>query len=511
MSSQISRREFLKLLPLIPALKLRTLPTGDSPRAYFTGEKKANVLVLVFDTFSAYDISLFGYRRETTPNLARFAQRATVYHNHHAGGNYTTPGTASLLTGTYPWTHRAIRFNATTAKPFQTRNIFASLGEGGYYRIAYTHMPFVNTLLREFHESIELHKPIDDLALDDSLWLKGLLSNDFYIAFTGWYKAYVRNDGPPSSLFLSRFYKSLAQQRYREMEERYGELFPRGIPNFENIFYYFLEDSVSWIQNEIAALPQPYFAYFHLLPPHAPYLTRHEFIDVFDDGWKPPAKPEHVFNEGRDEKMLIHERRMYDEYIAYVDAEFGRLFYTLAQQGVLENTWLVLTSDHGEIFERGILSHGGQTLHEPLLRVPLLISAPGQKSQIDVLTPTSSVDLLPTLLHVTGQPVPDWAEGEALPPYRQTEINSDRSIFALQAKENPKYGPLREATAAIVKGDYKLTYYYGYYGVDPFVELFNLANDSEELNDLAQTKRGLAKDLLNELKAQVEKADEPYR
>ncbi len=65
------------------------------------------MVVIVFDAFSAYNISLYGYQRETTPNIARWAERAVVYHNHNAGGNFTIPGTASLLTGTYPWTHRA--------------------------------------------------------------------------------------------------------------------------------------------------------------------------------------------------------------------------------------------------------------------------------------------------------------------------------------------------------------------------------------------------------------------
>ncbi|MBK9781637.1 MAG: sulfatase-like hydrolase/transferase [Anaerolineales bacterium] len=75
------------------------------------GNKK-NVLIIVFDAMSAYNLSLYGYDRETTPNLARLSKRATVFHNHFAGGNFTTPGTASILTGSLPWTHRAIRFLA---------------------------------------------------------------------------------------------------------------------------------------------------------------------------------------------------------------------------------------------------------------------------------------------------------------------------------------------------------------------------------------------------------------
>jgi len=62
-----------------------------------------NVLVIVFDTLSAAHTSVDGYPRRTTPHLERFAERATVYHRHHSAGNFANPGTASLLTGAYPW------------------------------------------------------------------------------------------------------------------------------------------------------------------------------------------------------------------------------------------------------------------------------------------------------------------------------------------------------------------------------------------------------------------------
>ena len=69
-------------------------------------ESVQNIIIIVFDAFSAYHISLYGYQRETAPNISRLAERAIVYHNHYAGGNYTTPGTASLLTGAQPWPSR---------------------------------------------------------------------------------------------------------------------------------------------------------------------------------------------------------------------------------------------------------------------------------------------------------------------------------------------------------------------------------------------------------------------
>ena len=61
-----------------------------------------NVLIVVFDAWSALNCSLYGYPRDTTPNIKRLAEKGTVYHNHYAAGTWTIPGTSSLLTGALP-------------------------------------------------------------------------------------------------------------------------------------------------------------------------------------------------------------------------------------------------------------------------------------------------------------------------------------------------------------------------------------------------------------------------
>ena len=73
-------------------------------------------------------------------------------------------------------------------------------------------------------------------------------------------------------------------------------------------------------------------------------------------------------------------------------------------------------------------------LNQPLVHIPLIIFEPGQTTRRDVFENTSAVDILPTLLHLAGEPIPDWVEGEILPPYSPSQ--KDRSIFALEAKKN---------------------------------------------------------------------------
>ena len=99
---------------------------------------------------------------------------------------------------------------------------------------------------------------------------------------------------------------------------------------------------------------------------------------------------------------LNQARREYDEYVANVDAEFGRLYDYLQDTGILDTSYLIVTSDHGQLFERGVNGHVTPLLSEAIIHVPLIISAPGQADRQDIYSPTSCVDVVPTLLKMTG-------------------------------------------------------------------------------------------------------------
>jgi arylsulfatase A-like enzyme len=163
---------------------------------------------------------------------------------------------------------------------------------------------------------------------------------------------------------------------------------------------------------------------------------------------------------------------------------------------------VIVTADHGELFERGIVGHVTPVLYEPLLHIPLLISVPGQTQRQDIYSLTSCVDLLPTLAKLSGQPVPEWGEGEVLPGFRADPIQSDRSVYAVDAKSSPKHGPLNKLSVAVMKENYKLIYYRGY-PETPGSELFDLSNDPEELQDLSSSKPTIAADLQQEIEQRL--------
>lgn len=123
MSNHPSRRDFIKLSSsLLFLYGMNYFQQSEQENPPINTNKK-NILIVVFDTLSATNMSLYGYPRKTTPILESILENATVYQNHYASGNWTTPGTGSLLTGVYPWSHRAIR-QAASIHPFFEKRIY---------------------------------------------------------------------------------------------------------------------------------------------------------------------------------------------------------------------------------------------------------------------------------------------------------------------------------------------------------------------------------------------------
>lgn len=511
MRKLITRRDFLKLTGLVP-LSLAAPKFVNSLIPIRQTEKLKNIIIIVFDAFSAFNISLYGYQRETTPNITRWADRAVVYHNHHAAGNFTIPGTSSLLTGTYPWTHRALSFSDGVAPAFATKNIFSAFPN--HYRIAYTHNPAVNRLLTQFSKNIDEYVPLGRLYLANDNFIYSLFSKDEDIASVSWVRAMKRKEeGYAYSLFLTRLYEMQRERAIKTVQSQ----FPGGMPQVAGDNYFLLEDAIDWLEESLGNLPQPFMGYFHFMPPHGPYRTNKKYYKYFEgDDFAPIFKPFDIFSLEQDRTLdyLFRRRTNYDEYILYVDHEFGRLMDELDRVGILENAWVVLTSDHGEMFERGIWGHWTPVLYQPVIKVPLMIFEPGQNTRKDIYTNSSAVDLLPTLLHVTDQHPVDWVEGTVLPPFAPTDTDPQHSLYAVQARTNPQDEPLTVATTTLIKGQYKLMYFFGYDELggagSERIELYDLENDPEELNDLSSTKPEIVAELFNELKRKLAEVDKPY-
>lgn len=512
MKASFSRRDFLKLTAFLPLGYLLyekgifAHPVTDSGFARRNSSRE-NVLIVVFDAWSASNISLYGYGRETTPNLNRLAEKAIVYHNHFAAGNFTIPGTASILTGTLPWTHRALGLNDWVDRAQSHKNFFHSFRD--YHRLAYSHNPLANRLLYQKSADIDDFTWWEKLYLNSDYLYNSLFRSDEDIAAVGLRQSLKQLDGYSYSLYLSRLYAFYKQKIAKQLRD-IAKDFPLGLPNHEDYAHFILEDAIDWLGDCLVQAPQPFIGYYHFFPPHDRYHTRADFYARFaGDGFRPPDKPRSIFADNKAEFFINEQHQAYDEFILYVDSEFARLYDFMEQQGLLENTWIVLTSDHGEMFERGILGHITKVLYRPVINVPLLIFPPGQTTRVDVHAPSSSIDLLPTLMQVTGQEIPGWAEGNVLFPFAKTAAQTERDVFAFHGS-NQSSGSITAGTAMIVRNNLKLVLYSGYKelpGKAEKIELFDIFVDPEELDDLYPTHKDIAEPLLETLKSELAKAN----
>lgn len=502
----LSRRDFLKLAALVPpTLFLSEKITELNAGRVAASDSRPNIILIVFDTMTARDLSLYGYPRKTTPNLERLAARANVYHNHTAGGNFTIPGTSSLLTGMLPWTHRAINHAGLIKRDLVDRNLF-NLLKDRYNTYAFAQNIWANFILTQFYANLDVYLPPDSFST-----VSGDQGQNFPHDINLAYRAFDdyllhRYESPASVLF-----GTLAQARYqRSLSNLRAKEYPEGLPEIIDYLVAFkLEDVYTGLIGLSARLKPPYLAYFHLWSPHEPYRPNIRFFRSMNDNWEPPEKPLSRFHGGLSNANINTYRKRYDEYVANVDDEFGRLLDQLEKSGALENSTLVVTSDHGEMLERGIRGHSTPVLYDPIIHIPLLVATPGQRERRDILSPTSATDVLPTLLQLSGKDIPAWCEGRPLPGLGGDE-QPGRNIFSVEAKQSSSFGILNKASVAMRKGDDKLTYYTGYDN-EEWYELYDLAQDPEEMNDLSGAKKDLADALKAELLESFNRANQPYR
>src|SRR5688572_7114469 len=317
-SRGLSRREFLKLISLTPVgifsrpfSRLTKVPNPDIP----------NIIIIIFDAWSQHHVSLYGYPRQTMPNLEKFAEKATVYHNHYSAGTFTTPGATSLLTGLYPWSHRAWHLGATTATQHAAHNIFAALSET-HSTLGYAQNEFADQLLYAMANDLDTHVHNWSFSTQNSNFYSAPIFNkNPRIAFAGIEDLLIRRvKGNDASLFLGPLLRLNFLRNRLKYKIKYGENYPRGLPDSSELFL--LEDVVDGAIQTLKGVQSPTLAYLHFYPPHDPYCPTKVFYKKFIDGWKTPEKPIHDLSEDKYHAMhLISNRRYYDEFIASWDHE----------------------------------------------------------------------------------------------------------------------------------------------------------------------------------------------
>ena len=198
-------------------------------------------------------------------------------------------------------------------------------------------------------------------------------------------------------------------------------------------------------------------------------------------------------------------RARYDEFIRYCDNEFENFMKKLANINKLQNTVIILSSDHGESFEHNYRAHGGAHLYEQVTFIPFIIKGPDQTEGRVINDLTEQIDIPPTILDLANIPAPSWMEGRSLLPLMQGKRLPLRPIFSMNFEKNPSLGhEITKGTVAVWEGDYKLIHYLE----NNESLLFNLKQDPDELNNLFEKEPEIGQRLLTLIQKNIKEANE---
>ena len=296
-----------------------------------------NVLLLVLDTVRAISLSLYGYHRETTPELTRWAARGVVFTRAYSTSPWTLPSHASMMTGR--WMHE---MSADWMVPLDRSypTLAEVLGSRGYRTGGFV----ANTDYASAEVGLDRgFGKFEDYTLD-----------------------------PGQMLRSATLWRAVARiEPIRRIIGNHDNLGRRTAPEISQAF-------LRWLDRDPA---RPFFGFLNYYDAHRPYFPPGEWPSRFgtpgvelnpryrrEDGSEPNPAPERI--QGAIDA--------YDNSIAYLDSEIGKLLDELDRRGVLGRTMVIITSDHGEeFFEHGLWDHGN-SLYHPSVHVPLLVIAPGR-------------------------------------------------------------------------------------------------------------------------------------
>jgi arylsulfatase A-like enzyme len=357
-----------------------------------------NVLIIVADTVRADHLSSYGYARQTSPHLDRVAREGAQFDGAIATSSWTLPTHASILTGRYPHEHGA------ELHGFDHR--FRSLAEEflarGYRTAAIT----ANTLL--FSRAQGFGPGF--MIFQDSFYS---LADSFHRTLIG-----------------RQLYKRLL--RYARFEDIPGRRSGEAVTS----------DALAWLERHT---DRPFFLFLNYFDAHDPYVPPQPWRSRFSREKEPGGKYNSFagrYNLKVTPELVESESAAYDGAIAYVDHSIGLLLDALGRRGSLDNTILLITSDHGESFgEQNLMGHGGNVAIEQV-HVPLILRWPEKiPAGLRIPTPVSHIHFASTLLELSGHPNPKDFPGPSLLPLLTPGANAAGWPMPLSELARQEFAP----------------------------------------------------------------------
>ncbi|MEW6281233.1 MAG: sulfatase-like hydrolase/transferase, partial [Candidatus Eremiobacterota bacterium] len=432
----------LALLAL-PSLRHRPPPGGS---------RLPSIAILVFDGLAARHMSLYGYSLDTTPSFAALGRESACFDRAHSNSNGTLTSIPCLM-GRYPGSPGT--------------GLAEALRDAGYRTEWVTFLPPDGLNLPGFDRRTTLGyartRPVFQAVarLAPPTWLQWLshLMTEEATAFDPYFG--LPRDDP----YWNR------------------EHFPAGL-------------TLDYAADRLAAHPTGLFMLVQVWAPHYPYLPSPDVAGTLGGR---PLEDRSFMNrpyEPQDLPRVEALRRRYDEYVVTADRALGRFLRQLEDRGLADRIYLIVTSDHGESFERGVLGHLGPATHEGMIWVPLLMRGPG----LPVGRPQTfaeHLDLAPTLLELLGLQPPSGLLGESLLPYiRDPQRRSRKLKVSMSHTVVTGMG----GQISIFQDPYKLSFVQQETKIR---RLYNLIEDPMEKTDHSEREAELCRKLLETVKISV--------
>ena len=441
---------------------------------------RPNILWIVWDTVRADHLSLYGHPVETTPNLERWASGARIF-DASAASCWTVPSHASMFTGLLPSEHGLNRGRAKLGAKHAT--LAERLQGNGYQTYAFSANPYVSGrtgLTRGFE--------IQEYPYDPALIQQ---ARDLVARKTG---------AEPRTAGLAEGEAAAAQARW--------DLKAVG-PLVNRRFARFLEQRDT---------RRPFFAFLNYMEAHRVRVPDRSLRERVMSASQVESSYEMDQSQDRMQRVslglqaALSEREVevvngvYDAALAELDVLLDAVLADLEERGLSEQTIVILTSDHGEhLGDHGSYLHQ-YSLYDGVLRVPLVVWAPGWLAPGREEIPVTNVDLFATILEFAGLPVPPESTAVSLlRPVRDRALVSQylpfKPMLKRWSREYPDWNfePFMARLSAVRVGSFKLLVDW-----DGKSELYDLSRDPGEVNDLLEKRPELAMGMREQLKRRGE-------
>ena len=423
--------------------------------------RKPNVLLLTIDTLRADWLGCYNPQRSVSPRMDALARQSVLFTQAITGGSWTQAAFPVMMTSTYASMFGGCLGPLSAERP----SLVGALTAAGYQTAGFSTTPLLSKAYgydRGFQQ----------------------------------FRDIIPNESDPALRHLKGGQHLLRNPLTHQMAQLFGQqLRPAKVYEPAHVL---VDEVIDWLDQQDG----PFFTWAHFMDVHWPYHLEEELKAPRDiaQAWTDLVHLHEVnWQNGRiSPQQKQHYIDLYEQAIAYTDAQVGRLLDYLATRPFGDNTMVIIVADHGEEFlERGYWGHVEINLHDEILRVPLIMQLPQQTDGVVVERQVRTLDLMPTVLDVCGVTLPEGVEGESLAPLWNGRSDGYDAPYAISER-------WRDDSHVVAVRTESFKYIWdSQLPTQP--KLYNLVNDPLEKQNVAEQHPELAEQFAVQVAAHLQK------